>query len=499
MSPKPLRLKPLRTIGSALALTLLAPAVAAAGPSDSAGTGDPAHFIVVGPQHGGLERTADSVRAADGEVVQSWPEIGVLLATSRDSRFAEAVRGDPGVRAAGASRNLAEQLPENSGESDSETLEKRRGTLAADTASRSSEDGEEPLAAEQWDMRMINADEAHENSDSGKGVTVGVLDSGIDPDHPDLAANLDTSRSVGCTENGTPDRSRQAWAPTTSGHGTHVAGTVAAANNGVGISGVAPNATLVSIKVVNDEGFIYPGSAICGFMWAAEHGIDVTNSSYFIDPWYLWCQRDRDQAAVAEAVRRAVNHARGNDVLNVVAAGNSNWNLSKRIHDTNSPNNGGPTEDRWTGNGCQVLPGELPGMVTVSAVGPESSKSFYSNYGIGSVDVAAPGGDSKQTADTPSGNGSVLSTLPEGEYGFYQGTSMASPHVAGVAALIRAEHPRWDARMVNAALRWQADTVPCPKSYDTDGDGEDDAKCRGGRTGAGFYGAGIVDALRAVR
>ncbi len=495
MSLTPKTRTSLRIAGSALALTLLAPAATAVVPDRAvAAPGDPAHFIVLGPRGAGLETTEDSIEATGGRVVQTWPEIGVALALSTDPGFAEAVRDEPAVDGAGASRNLAEQLPEKSTRSRLETLEGTVGPTAM-----SGEPGTEPLAPEQWDMRMINAVEAHQVSPGSEDVTVGILDSGIDPNHPDLAPNLDRTRSVGCTDNGIPDTSVEAWSPSTSDHGTHVAGTVAAARNGIGIAGVAPNVTLVSVKVVNDQGLIYPGAAICGFMWAAHHDIDVTNNSYFVDPWYLWCRKDPDQAAVAEAVRRAVTYSHRHDVVNVVAAGNSNWDLSKPIHDTSSPNNGGPTQDRWTGPNCHILPGELPGIVSVSAVGADSEKSFYSNYGINSIDVAAPGGDSRQTPEqTPSRNGTILSTVPGGGWGYMQGTSMASPHVAGVVALIRSNHPDWSAERVKAALASQADAMPCPKFYDTDGDGEADAKCEGGRTGAGFFGAGLVDALDAV-
>lgn len=498
MSLKPMRHNPSRIAGSALALAMLVPATAAAAPGPApAVTTAPAHFIVLGPTGDGLETTGDSIRATGGEVVQTWPKIGVALATSTDPGFAEDIRDEPAVDGAGASRNLAEQLPEKQPNSKADGVERLRGTVGATTMAAAP--GREPLEPEQWDMRAIKAPKANRISQGSQDITVGVLDSGIDPTHPDLAPNLDESKSVGCTDEGIPDTSPEAWAPTTSSHGTHVAGTIGAARNGIGIAGVAPNVTLASVKVVNDQGFIYPGAAICGFMWAAHHDIDVTNNSYFVDPWYLWCQKDPDQAAVAEAVRRAVSYSHRHDVVNVIAAGNSNWDLHKPIHDTNSPNNGGPTQDRRTGPGCRILPGELPGVVTVSSVGPEEEKSFYSNYGINSVDVTAPGGDSRETADTPSKNGTILSTVPGGGWGYKQGTSMASPHVAGVVALIRSTHPDWTAEQAKGALSAQADSMPCPDFYDTDGDGEADAKCQGGQTGAGFFGAGMVDALDAVQ
>ncbi|WP_179951630.1 S8 family peptidase [Halopolyspora algeriensis] len=492
-----MRHNPLRIVGSALALSLLVPATAAGAPEQaSAATAAPAHFIVLGPTGESLQTTGDSVRDTGGTVVQSWPEIGVVLATSTDPGFAEAVRDEPAVDGAGASRNLAEQRPDNKRAS---TIEKVSGTAEPQATIAGAE--REPLESEQWDMRMIRSPKAHTVSEGSEDITVGVLDFGIDPTHPDLAPNLDMSKSVSCVDNGIPDTSVEAWAPTgiQQSHGSHVAGSIAAARNDVGIAGVAPNVKLASIRVVSDEGFIYPGAAICGFMWAAEHGIDVTNSSYYVDPWQLWCRKDPDQAAAAEAVRRAVAYAQDHDIVNVVAAGNSNWDLHKPVHDTTSPNNGGPTQDRWAGPNCAVLPGELPGVVTVSAVGPEQEKSFYSNYGIQEIDVTAPGGDSEQTPATPSGNGLVLSTLAGGGWGYMQGTSMASPHAAGVVALIRSTHPDWTAAQVKDAMATQADSLPCPKGYDTDGDGERDAQCNGGRTGAGFYGAGLIDALDAVR
>jgi subtilisin family serine protease len=146
------------------------------------------------------------------------------------------------------------------------------------------------------------------------------------------------------------------------------------------------------------------------------------------------------------------------------------------------------------------MPAELPGVVTVTAVGPEGRKSYYSNYGILESDVTAPGGDRMQVAPTPDGNGRILSTIPGGGWGYLQGTSMASPHTAGVVALIRSKHPHWSVGRVMASLERQADRIPCPPggTYDPDGTGAWLATCQGGRSGQGFYGSGLIDALDAV-
>ena len=461
-----------------------------------------AHFVVLGPQHGSLGKTEASIRAAGGEVLQSWPQIGVVIATSTSADFASTVRRKPGVAAAGASRNLAElgqAAARAAGAAEQQgMLAKIDAVATGAAATTAAPTAAEPLEANQWGVRAIKSDQANAISGGSRGVLVGVLDSGVDAAHPDLAANVDASKSVGCTNEGVPDTSPAAWAPTTSSHGTHVAGTIAAARNGVGVAGVAPNVRLASVKVVDDDGFIYPEYAICGFVWAAEKGIDVTNNSYFIDPWNLWCKTDRDQAAVLEAVKRAVDYSHRRDVVNVAALGNNNWDLSHQITDTGSPNNGTPVE-RTVGNECLDIPAELPGVVGVTAIGPEIRKSFYSSYGIIEADVTAPGGDSRQVADTPDGNGRILSTIPGGGYGYSQGTSMASPHATGVVALIRSTHGNWSSPRVLASLGVRADRLPCPEGvYDPDGSGAWLATCQGGPSGKGFYGLGVVDALDAV-
>ena len=114
------------------------------------------------------------------------------------------------------------------------------------------------------------------------------------------------TRSTAPTPAGRTPR-RPGWEPTTSDHGTHVAGTIAAARNGVGIVGVAPNVRIASVKVVNDDGFIYPEYAVCGFVWAGLKHMDVTNNSYYVDPFEFYCEDQPDQYAAKEAVRRAVD------------------------------------------------------------------------------------------------------------------------------------------------------------------------------------------------
>lgn len=350
-------------------------------------------------------------------------------------------------------------------------------------------------------MRQIGVDKAHKLSLGSRNVTVGVLDSGIDGTHEDLAANVDASQSVSCIDGGKPNTDWAAWQPGPDGdHGTHVAGTIAAAKNGKGIEGIAPNVKLAAVKVVDDGGFIYPEYAICGFVWAGEHKFKVTNNSYYVDPWMFNCQNDADQAAITTAVRRAVEFSQRKGVLNVAAAGNENIDLAHKTVDVSSPDDTTPGTRPITQD-CLNLPTELDGVVSVSSVGVNGDKSYYSSYGKDKVTVAAPGGDRLyQIPDTPDKNGRTLSTIPGGRYGYMQGTSMASPHAAGVLALLASTFPWASPEELTELLTNQAESHACPSGpYNPGGTGTWAATCEGGADDNGFYGAGIINAEKAVQ
>jgi len=338
----------------------------------------------------------------------------------------------------------------------------------------------DPLTANAWGVLAIGAVEAQQVSVPLEPVTVGVLDSGIEATHEDLASQIDTSQSVGCVNNGLTDTSYEAWQPTTSDHGTHVAGTIAAAHNGLGVDGVAPSAKLASVKVVNDAGFIYPEYATCGFVWAGDHHFDVTNNSYYVDPWEYWVPTDPTQAAGLEAVTRAVAYADSQGVANVAAAGNSGRDLDALTVDNGSPNDVDvPIAGRDVTNGLDI-PTMLDGVVAVSSVARPAgadpltatlSRSSFSNYGVDTIDVAAPGS-------------AIGSTITRNRYGSKSGTSMASPHTAGVLALIKAIHPDYTPAQAQDLLTKQAATTYDRLAVPTDG--------------KEYRGAGLVNALAAV-
>ncbi|MFJ5556331.1 S8 family peptidase [Streptomyces sp. NPDC093250] len=482
------------------------PTAASAAPqtvSEEQATDAPALAYVVNTKADG--RTIASVKraiaAADGTVVVSYDRIGVIVVHSANPGFAEEIRGARGVQSAGATRTapLTRAGTTDEGAADYVTAAEAARTKAASA----DVPGSEPLEADQWDLRAIGADKAAKINPGSSKVTVAVIDTGVDDTHPDLAPNFSAAQSANCV-GGKADTSEGAWRPYTDDdyHGTHVAGEVAAARNGIGVAGVAPGVKVAGIKVSDpDNGLFYPENVVCAFVFAADHGVEITNNSYYVDPWLYNCMDDPDQRAIVDAVNRAQLYAQRKGTLHLASAGNSNHDLaSDAIVDDSSPNDTTPVTRTIDPSECFDVPTQLPGIVTVSATGVHNLKSYYSTYGKGVVDIAAPGGDRRyQLPDTPSKDGRILSTMPNGEYAFLQGTSMASPHAAGVAALLKSKHPWASPAMLQGLLKAQANNPGCPESYDQDGDGTQDATCEGGDRVNGFYGFGIVDALRAVK
>ena len=313
-----------------------------------------------------------------------------------------------------------------------------------------------------WGLQKIQVETAWDRA-RGAGVTVAVLDTGIDATHPDLAPQVwQNAGETGLDGAGRDKRSNGAdddgngfvddwrgWdfitndnAPTDlHGHGTHVAGTIAAvADNAQGIAGVAPLARVMAVKVLGDGGSGTVAQIAAGVLYAADNGAQVMNASLAgagTTPQILV-----DALAHAHDVRGAVF---------VAAAANSNTDVGTAA--------------------AGSYPANIRDVVAVAAFNSADQKAWFSNYGA-KIDVAAPGGGDSGTGYAPDRSilslksalaGSAMTDngrlLVGTQYVRQMGTSMACPHVAGVAALLRSLHPTWSAEQVRQALRRGADDV----------------------------------------
>lgn len=550
---------------TSVSLTTVATAAPSAGSSSGAREGVQLEYVVT--------YTADTasataaIVAAGGTVDEVNDELKVVKVTSTADGFLASVRGAAGIDGAARNHSIGIATP---GMPHREAQERPEGAEAAAAASAARRGGigvrsAEPLSAYQWDMALIGVGKANTKA-TGKGVDVGVIDTGIDGSHPDLAPNFDVDRSRNFTTD-IPAIDGPCEVPSCvdaanvddGGHGTHVAGTIAAAANGLGIAGVAPKATLINLRAGQDSGYFFLYETVAALTAAGDMRLDVVNMSFYTDPWLFNCASRADyvsgevsdddlaqQAMVRTLVLKAVKYAYQRGVTLVAAAGNGHTDYAAPTRsDASSPDYPGGTETaRVVTDNCLDLPNEAPQVISVSSVGPSGIKADYSDYGFGDVEVAAPGGYFRDGFGTPTygtpGN-LILSSYPlhvaieegladadgnptdafsitdcttAGTCGFYtylQGTSMASPHAAGVAALIidRFGHrSRGGGKsLAPAAVRWilerTATDTACPVGgvLDYTATGRDpsfNATCAGTTRDNGLYGEGLINAARAV-
>jgi subtilisin family serine protease len=488
-----------RALVGVATLGLLAASLAAA-PVALAGTNQT--YIVLYRSLSVSTDAATRISRADGTLVASYGQIGVAIATSSSSTFATTLGRDSRIAAVASTAGSGFHLQEPQADDT---------TAVPDSPAPGSDS--EPLSGLQWDMAQIHVFDAHEIEGGSSDVIVGDIDTGLDYTHPDLAPNVDDADSANCVS-GVAVQGMVA-ANDDNGHGTHTAGTIAAAVNGIGITGVAPNVKIAGIKAGNADGFFFPESVICAFMWAGSHGVKVTNNSYFADPWLFNCKNDKAQKAIYSAEQRAIQWAMSQGVTVVAAEGNQADDLAHPTQDATSPDDTTPVVRDIT-NACAVVPVEVPGVIGVTADGNLGFKSFYSSYGLGTADVMAPGGDSRLQVTAAAPNGRVLSTFPSwapctrlvvdngAHYCYLQGTSMASPHVAGLAALVASQHPDWSSGAITGRITSTADPVDCPPDMSIYAffpalDGGAPQVCSGGPTYNSFSGHGQVNALSAVQ
>jgi subtilisin family serine protease len=471
--------------------------------ASSASAGGTSTYLVLYKGSSVPANAAQTIQQAGGTLSYSYDAIGVAIASSSNDSFAANIQKDGKVEGAAATGGFGTAV-------DDGQLDQTDTTPLPNIPAP----GSDPLSGLQWDMNQIHAPEARAITGGSPSVVVGDIDTGLDFTHPDLAPNVDFADSVSCI-GGVPNTSPAAWMDD-NGHGTHTAGTIAAAKNGIGIVGVAPNVRIAAIKAGDAAGFFFPEAVVCAFMWAGSHHLQVTNNSYFADPWLFNCRNDPGQRAIWKAERRAISYAQQQGDVVVAAEGNQADDLAHPTADATSPDDTNPVL-RQIHNDCAVVPVEVPGEVGVTADGNLQLKSFYSSYGMNTVNVIAPGGDSilQRTAAAP--NGRVLSTWPAAlfssclrkvvdpsgaTYCYLQGTSMASPHVAGVAALIASQGVN-SPGAITARLDQTADPMACPSDLSIYAffpavDNGAPQVCTGGTGFNSFNGQGQVNALSAV-
>lgn len=447
------------------------------------------HYIVLSTGEKLPAGLANNLAAANGQVTGLMTEAGVATVYSDDPAFAAKAGKIAGVRSVVRDLNIQWFNPED----------EKIITLEDFGTPPASGDNDRYFDL-QWGHAAIKASEAWNTGVRGEGVRVAVLDSGFDLDHPDLAPNIDMAAS----KNFVVGEQLGYALPGVGSHGSHTAGTIAAADNGIGIIGVAPQAKLILVKVLRDSGSGAFSWIMDGIIHATNQGADVINMSIgaalprngkFLDdngtpddPSDDFIVSDtKATQELLVALSRVTSYATKNGVTVIASAGNE-------------------ANDGNADKSLVHLPSGSTGVISISATAPRGwalnpystfmdHLASYSNYGTSDVHFAAPGGDYQYPGNEIVTIGGVRqyayvfdyvfsagSNLAPGTASYYWsvGTSMAAPHATGVAALIISKNGgSMNPAQVLAKLRESADDLGKP--------GRDPQ-----------YGYGRVNAFRAV-
>ncbi len=537
---------------------------------------------------GGQDKALEAIETSGGRPLSTEPRLGYVVAHGVVASFLETLSNDKaivgistdrpiGFTSAAVQQQWAAAHPEWAGDH----VDARRPSLPEGPAARTGttstaaapdvaagrksasrktagKNALEPLAARQWDMKMIGADRANTIAPGDKKVLVGVIDTGIDGKHPDIAPNFNRALSRNFVTDRPKDPNGQPFDgpcevrtcqdpvdADDDGHGTHVASTIGSPINGKGIAGVAPNVQLVNIRAGQDSGMFFLKPSLDALTYAADNGIDVVNMSYYLDPWLFNCpnnkadsERERlEQRGIITGMQRALDYARSKGVTLIAAIGNGSTDLGRPRKDEQSPDYPKNTErTRAIDNSCLNVPTESEGVIAISGLGPSGRKALYSDYGVEQTDLSAPGGDVLDGGGVSTSR-SILAAAPTavmratnkidaagrpkttevvrdchgGQCSYYQyldGTSMAAPHATGVAAILISRFGRpgpggtsMDPASVERLLYSSATPKACPvpRAYKYRYFGQEETHvCEGDTAKNGFYGRGVINAYKAA-
>ncbi|MFJ2029493.1 S8 family peptidase [Streptosporangium sp. NPDC087985] len=542
-----------RLTGAATAVALTGALTAGTLPGGTAATTGQLHDYLVFYTTGAQNRAIAAIKAGGGTALSTETKLGYVIARGPGPRFIENLSTSDAIAGVSSDREIG-------------SVTAYPGTTATDRAAAPDARGistpaEEPLAGRQWDMKMIGAttDGSYATAPGNKKVLVGIIDTGIDGKHPDIAPNFNRALSrnfvtdmpkdsKGNTFDG-PCEFKNCKDPVDwddDGHGTHVASTIGSPINGLGIAGVAPNVSLVNLRAGQDSGVFFLKPSLDALTYAADAGINVVNMSYYVDPWLFNCTANPadskaeqlEQRGVITGMQRALDYARAHGVTLISALGNGMTDLGKPTVDALSPDYpAGSARVRKIDNSCLNVPAESNGVISVSALGRSGRKAYYSDYGTEQTDLSAPGGDEYDGPGKPDVTRTILAAAPEhvlrtrgligadgqpttpsvvrdchnGTCAYYQylaGTSMAAPHATGVAAILISRFgtpgkngltmPPADVERLLYATATKK-SCPTPHTYTYSLAGQKISQtCENGTPRNGFYGQGIVNAARAA-
>lgn len=375
-----------------------------------------------------LVKLRESPTLKSGALATGIPGVDSLLASHPVHQLRRVHIDIPENRQAGLATTVAIEVESGT---EASLLERLQASFEVEWAEvngevRISANTADPYSSQLWGLDAVKAPAVWGSGTGSCSTPVAIVDTGLRPDLIDFAGRILPGRGWDFANDDNDPLDLH-------GHGTHVAGTIAAnANNSVSIAGVAPTICFFAVKVLSDAGSGTMEDVAAGIVHAANQGAKIINMS-------LGCD-GTDSRCFSNAVEDAMAYAAGRDVLIVAAAGND-------------------------GIGTLSYPASSPWALSVGAVDSQLSRADFSNYGT-NLDLVAPGVD-------------VASVFTDGESCLGSGTSMAAPHVTGVAALLRSARPAWSRNQVTQTLLQAARDLGDP-GFDA------------------FYGHGLVDATAAL-